>query len=248
MYCFPDQPNRNILLLPLHLRALNAVGTDLLETRQLQQSSSSSYSTISWTRTPVHGMGTSPCTIPYLPGVIWVSNRVERQNSRSSAHSTRRVSPWDGPLARDNGITYRTGPVKPSPGRGDEEYSSEEEWENAPVIPVHAFVRNGFNASSISTSASSEASTPHQVPIRLQHTPPPPAPPVIPGAPAQYALGMMTPVVAPGALPYGYPQRYLRSVYSTPYQSPVMPSGVPILRPLSRASYMGMGYQSPYIP
>ena len=191
-------------------------------------------------------MGRSLHILSSPPEVTWIPNRLERQNSRSSAHSTRRVSPWDGPLARDNGITYRTGPVKPSPGNGDEESSSEEEWENAPVIPVQAFVMNAFNAPSIST-ASSETSTPHQVPIQLQHTPPPPAPPVIPGAPAQYALGMMTPAVAPGALPYAYAPQYLRSAYtSTPYQSPVMPSGVPLLRPLSRASYMG--YQSQYIP
>ena len=187
-------------------------------------------------------MGKSPHTIPALPKVIWVPNRLERQISRSSAHSTRRVSPWDGPLARDNGITYRTGPVKPPPGPGNEE-SSEEEWENAPVIPVQAFVVNAFNAPSISSSGSSESGTPHQVPIQLQHTPPPPAPPVIPGGPAQYA--MMTPLVAPGALPYAYGPQYPRSTYSTSYQSPMMPN-VPLLRPLSRAEYMG--YQSPYIP
>ncbi|RDB19311.1 hypothetical protein Hypma_013446 [Hypsizygus marmoreus] len=157
---------------------------------------------------------------------------LERQVSRQSTRTTpNRVSAWDGPLARDNGITYRTPPIRSSPAKGEESSSDEEEWENSPVIPVQAYML-------ASMRAASEPNT------RLTS-------PVVP-ARAQYmlAMGANSPMVSVGNLGYTVPRNsgsnsfpsspYMPSAYASPYQTPNMP----VLRPLSRSTYSG--YPSSY--
>ncbi|KAG5639658.1 hypothetical protein H0H81_008819 [Sphagnurus paluster] len=63
---------------------------------------------------------------------------LERQPSKASSRITpSRVSLWDGPLARDSGITYSTPPTRrSSPHKGDDDSSDGEDWEDAPVIPL----------------------------------------------------------------------------------------------------------------
>lgn len=183
---------------------------------------------------------------------------LERQFSRKSSISTpRRVSPWDGPLARDNGITYRTRPVIPSPENGDSS-SSEEEWENAPVIPLQALVMTSLAPSSISTPKApfSEPSSP--VHVRYKATYPTPMLPTSP----PYALGVASPSISlagSAVLPYTHaaypriaprPPTYLGTPYNTAYAASVASvasyhSPVPVMKPLQR-SYVG--YPGGYLP
>ncbi|GLB43636.1 hypothetical protein LshimejAT787_1401480 [Lyophyllum shimeji] len=148
---------------------------------------------------------------------------LERQVSRTSARTTpSRVSLWDGPLARDNGITYSTPPVRPSPQKG-EDSSEEEDWENSPVIPI---LPDPYRL----TRSASES----------RHLP------MIP-ATAQYRMASAnsSPVVSFANLssysqtpsmysPSPYPPSPYAQPYASPYQSPIMPPG---MRPLPRSRY-----------
>ncbi|KAF8079224.1 hypothetical protein FPV67DRAFT_103726 [Lyophyllum atratum] len=145
---------------------------------------------------------------------------LERQVSRTSARTTpSRVSLWDGPLARDNGITYSTHPARSSSQKG-EESSEEEDWENSPVIPM--------------------LPDPYRMTRTLSE---PRHQPVIP----QYRMpaANQSPMVSLSNLsgynqtpspypPSPYPPSPYAQPYTSPYQSPVIP---PSMRPLSRSRY-----------
>ncbi|KAF5385362.1 hypothetical protein D9615_001010 [Tricholomella constricta] len=147
---------------------------------------------------------------------------LEREVSRTSSRTTpSRVSLWDGPLARDNGITYSTPATRFSAQKGED--SSEEEWENSPVIPT---LPDPYRM----TRSLSERS------YR----------PVIPGA-AHHRTGAGTPspmvpmvalsdITRPSVYPYP-PSPYVPA-YTSPYQSPIIPG----LRPLSRSTYPPLGF------
>lgn len=148
------------------------------------------------------------------------NHRLERQSSRSSARSTpTRISPWDGPLARANGITYRSPPQRVAATKAEEDSSSEEEWENSPVIPFKPY-----------TTALGPL-PPYQspiVPATMQYTPSP-----------MVSIASLAHQSPYGNNPYAnspYIPAYATSIHGTP--------NTPMSRPLSRNTYSG--YPSPY--
>lgn len=180
-------------------------------------------------------------------GSTW--HGLERQTSRSSARSLpSRISPWDGPLARANGITYRTPPVRrvsSTKARArpadDDSSSSSEEWENEPVIPLKPYIVPSLTSEPPPSRVASPAS--------MQYTP---------GAMPTLSVPYASPMMSVHSLNMGYPSapaygspymqaqaNHLPPVVSSPYSSPYMSPNMSLHRSLSQASYMGYG--SPYV-
>jgi hypothetical protein len=156
-----------------------------------------------------------------------------------------RISPWDGPLARANGITYRTPPLrrassaKTKAGAPDDSSSDEEEWENELVIPLEPFIMPQL---------------PSEPPSRV-------ASPAPMGVNMQYGPGAMptmspyaSPMVSVRSLNMGYPSApaygspYMQAqghLPGSPYVSPYVSPNMSLHRSLSQAPYMG--YSSPYV-
>ncbi|KAF9469530.1 hypothetical protein BDZ94DRAFT_1303240 [Collybia nuda] len=186
-------------------------------------STASIYSTRKHKRDP-DDEGSSEFLIVLLDDKIDKNSRtwhgLERQSSRSSARSTpTRVSPWDGPLARANGITYRSPPQRVAAAQA-EESSSEEEWENSPVIPFKPY-----------TTALGPL-PPYQSPV---------IPPTL-----QYAPSPMVSIASLAhQSPYGS-NPYMSSPYIPAYATSIHTPNTPMSRPLPHSTYTG--YPSPYGP
>ncbi|KAG6853142.1 hypothetical protein C0991_006581 [Blastosporella zonata] len=150
---------------------------------------------------------------------------LERQVSRSTTRSSSRISGWDGPLARSSSRSF----IHPARPDGDESSESEEEWDNAPVIPTIPFF-----GMARSFSEPHHAAMPFPAPMLPPHF-------------QRYSLAVSlngSPIgsfanlgaYGPSPRPFPAPASYLHSPYAPPfvsrYQSPL---AVPA-RSMSRAS------------
>ncbi|KAG5642555.1 hypothetical protein DXG03_002568 [Asterophora parasitica] len=169
---------------------------------------------------------------------------LERQLSTNTPSNSARVSLWDGPLARDNGIKYSTprssrrSSRRSSPQQEEQESFSEDEESKHHIIP--AVIPSAFQMTrSVSQRSFRPFIPPGAFASQTAGMAPTPTPMMVPmvalsSSSRHSAYGPIGPI--PHVSPY--PISPYVPLYPSPYSSPVIPD----IRPLSRGIYPPFGY------